>query len=50
MLRHYNRSILLIESNEKFYQRIVNGGPFQVKFFLLMYLTRKSFELAKRKF
>lgn len=30
MLRHYSNSILLIESSEKFRQRKVNGGPFQV--------------------
>uniref|UniRef100_A0AC34Q008 ERCC4 domain-containing protein n=1 Tax=Panagrolaimus sp. JU765 TaxID=591449 RepID=A0AC34Q008_9BILA len=29
MLRHYNQSVLLIESNEKFKNRKVNGGPFQ---------------------
>lgn len=29
MLRHYSQSILLIESNEKFKNRKVNGGPFQ---------------------
>ncbi|KAI1722014.1 ERCC4 domain-containing protein [Ditylenchus destructor] len=29
MLRHYSKSILLIESSEKFRQRKVNGGPFQ---------------------
>lgn len=29
MLRHYSRCILLIESNEKFKHRKVNGGPFQ---------------------
>lgn len=30
MLRHYERTILLVESSEKFRQKIVNGGPFQV--------------------
>lgn len=29
MLRHYTNSILLIESNQKFESKIVNGGPFQ---------------------
>ena len=29
MLRHYPRTILLIESSEKFRKRRVNGGPFQ---------------------
>ncbi|KAI1718542.1 ERCC4 domain-containing protein [Ditylenchus destructor] len=29
MLRHYSKSILLIESSEKFRQKKVNGGPFQ---------------------
>ena len=30
MLRHYKNAILLIESNQKFETKLVNGGPFQV--------------------
>jgi ERCC4-type nuclease len=29
MLRHYENTILLIESAEKFRHKLVNGGPFQ---------------------
>lgn len=29
MLRHYNQTVLLIESSEKFKHKKVNGGPFQ---------------------
>lgn len=38
MLRHYERTILLVESSEKFRQKIVNGGPFQGE------LTKRSRE------
>ncbi|PAV75187.1 hypothetical protein WR25_12140 [Diploscapter pachys] len=30
MLRHYKNAILLIESNQKFETKLVNGGPFQL--------------------
>ena len=32
MLRHYANSVLLVESNQKFDSKKVNGGPFQVIF------------------
>lgn len=36
MLRHYSQTVLLIESNERFKHKKVNGGPFQGE------LSRKS--------